>query len=79
VLRQPVDITVEVRDGLWIHECAPLGIVAYAPTRAESLNAFRLDFAVCWDSVAQESDENLTEDARDLKRALLDLVEHVEE
>jgi hypothetical protein len=37
-----------------------------------------MDFAACWDLVAQEDDEKLTADARELKRKLLDLVEKVE-
>ncbi|MBM4083615.1 MAG: hypothetical protein FJ272_02400 [Planctomycetes bacterium] len=78
-LREHIQIQVDFRDGLWIHEYAPLGILAYAETRAESLNAFRMDFAACWDFLAQEGDHGLTEDARVLKAKLLSLVERIEE
>lgn len=78
-LREAIEIKVDLRDDLWVNEYEPLGILAFGPSRAESLNAFRSDFAACWDCVAQESDENLTADARTLKRKLLDLVEGVEE
>jgi hypothetical protein len=37
-----------------------------------------MDFAACWDLVAQEDDENLAADAIGLKRKLLSLVEKVE-
>ncbi len=74
-LRQPIQVRVDFHDNLWIHEHEPLGILAYAPTRAECLEMFRMDFAAAWDAVAKEEDRNLTEDARALKRKLLDLVE----
>lgn len=75
-LRRPIQIRVDFHESLWIHEYEPLGILAYAPTRSESLEMFRLDFVAAWDAVAHEDDTNLTEDARTLKRALQDLVEH---
>ena len=78
-LRERVTINVDFRDGLWIHECESLGIMGYGPSRSESLNAFRMEFASCWDYVAQEDDANLTLDAQDLKKRLLALVELPEE
>jgi hypothetical protein len=78
VLHKPIQIRIDCQDGIWIHEYEPLGILSYAPSRAESLDAFRMDFAACWDLVAQESDEKLTADARELKRKLLNLVKKVE-
>jgi hypothetical protein len=77
-LRNKIQIRVDFRDGLWIHEYEPLEILSYAASRAESLNAFRMDFAACWDLVAQEDDMNLTTDAQKLKRKLLSLIEKVE-
>ena len=78
-LRSPIQISVGLRDGLSIHECASLGVIAYGASPAESLEAFRADFAACWDSIAQEDDANLTLDAQQLKRTLLALVDCVEE
>jgi hypothetical protein len=78
-LRERIEIAVDLRDNLWIHEYEPLGITALGHSRAESLNAFRLDFAACWDSIAQEDEKNLTADARQLKAKLLQLVERVED
>jgi len=76
-LRSPIEIVVDFRDGLWIHEYAPLGVLAYGESRQESLEAFRTDFAACWDSLAQEDDASLTGDARELKRRLVQLVQTV--
>jgi len=77
-LKRPIQVAVDFQDGLWLHEFEPLGIVAYAPTRAESLDAFRADFTACWDEIAQEEDANLTRDAVALKGRLLDIVDHEE-
>jgi hypothetical protein len=77
-LQSAIEIKVDLCDGVWTHEYKPLGILGYAESRAESLEAFRTDFAACWDSIAQEPDENLTGDAQELKRGLLALVDCVE-
>ena len=77
-LRRPIQIRVDFNDNLWIHAYEPLGILAYAPTRSESLEMLRMDFVAAWDAVAHEDDANLTEDARALKGALRDLVQSEE-
>lgn len=78
-LTTPIHVNVDFRDGLWIHECEPLGILAYGESRGKSLNAFRMDFAACWDLVAEEDDANLTVDARELKQKFRELVQEVQE
>jgi hypothetical protein len=78
VLHQPIQLAVDFQDGLWIHEYEPLRITAFAGTRGESLEAFRMEFAALWDYVAQEQDDRLTPDARLLKAQLRELVERDE-
>src|SRR5437879_114562 len=63
-LREPIEVGVEFHDGLWIHKATAFSILAYAPTRRESLNSLCMDFAALWDHIALEEDANLTEDAR---------------
>ena len=77
-LRRAIEIKVGFHEGLWVHEFEPLCLLAYAPTRSESLDALRQNFVAAWDEIAQEDDTNLTDDARDLKRRLLDVVERVD-
>ncbi|MFH0809572.1 MAG: hypothetical protein V2A77_03750 [Pseudomonadota bacterium] len=77
VLRRPMQIRNDFQDGLWIHEYEPLAIYSYGATRAESLDAFRAEFAACWDLIAQEEDKLLTEDARELKQTMKAIVEEV--
>jgi hypothetical protein len=78
-LREPIRVESNFSEGIWVHEFPPLGIHAFGASRAESLKAFRMDFAACWDLLASEKDENLTGDAQDLKAKLLALVEDVEQ
>jgi len=77
-LSEPMQVHVDNHDGVWVHEYEPLGIIAAGDTRAESLDAFRMDFAACYDLIAQEEDGHLTLDARELKKRMLALVERVE-
>lgn len=79
MLKQSLHVDVQFRDGVWVHECEPLGILAYGQTRTESVEAFRQDFAACYDVIALEADENLTDDARELKVRINDMVQKVEE
>jgi hypothetical protein len=78
ILKNPIRILPDVLDGVWVHEYEPLGIIAYGRTRSESLEAFRMEFAVLWDEYGQEDDQNLTEDAKELKSAIKNLVSLVE-
>ncbi len=78
VLRQAVHISVEFSDGVWVHHLAPLGIIAYGHSRLESLDAFREEFAAIYDSIVQEDEAKLTEDALELKATMQGLIESVE-
>lgn len=76
-LRQPVDVTVSVEDGLWINETKALSIVAVGDTKDEALRSFRDDFSILWDQIASAPDDSLTGDAIGVKRVLSDMVESV--
>jgi len=76
-LREPIEVLVDFRDGLWIHQSKDLSILAYAPTRRASLMSFCMDFAALWEHIAKEEDANLTEDAETLKRKFHQIVSAV--
>jgi len=78
-LKERISVEVDFREGLWVHEYEPLGMHGFGTSRAESLMAFRTDFAACWDEIACEADKNLTPDARDLKEKLRKIVDKVED
>ena len=77
-LRKPIRVHEYEDDGVWIHECKPLGIFAFAEDRLESWQTFVEFFECNWDSVAQERDSKLTLDAQELKRKYLEIVESVD-
>ena len=77
-LAHPIACVIEKQDGLFFTEDAHLGIIAYGDSREEVLREFSNEFAVLWDIIAEEEDSLLTEDARLLKRRLIELVRKVE-
>ncbi len=79
VFREPIPVEGEFSDGVWLYTYEALGISGYGTTLSEALEAFRMDFAACYDTIAQEDDRNLTGDAQHLKAALLQLVERAED
>ena len=66
-------LTIEVRraDDLYTFENELLGIVGYGKTRDEARDAFNMEFACCWDSVAMVDDAAiLTPDAERLGNSM---------
>ena len=78
VLSEPIYIDQRYEGGAWICRFEPLGILAYGSSFEEAYGAFQMEFACCWDEIACEDDTHLTEDAKELKRKLCDLVTKVE-
>jgi len=76
--RHPLRVTDHEKDGLWVHECKALNLLAYAESRPESWRVFAKKFESVWDWIVQERDSKLTPEAQRLKRAYLDLVEAVD-
>lgn len=74
LLNEQIQIEQNFRSGIWTCEFKPLGIFGYGESRHEAVSSFRRDFAVCYDDIAQEEDENLTLDAQELKQKLLGLI-----
>jgi len=77
-LAHPIARVIEKQDDLLLCEDAHLGIIAYGDTREEVMREFSNEFNPLWDIIAEEEDALLTEDARLLKRRLIELVRKVE-
>ena len=77
-LAHPIVCIIEKQDDLLFYEDAQLGIIAYGNTPGEVMREFSNEFAVLWDIIAEEKDSLLTEDARLLKRRLIEMVRTVE-
>jgi hypothetical protein len=76
--RDAVRVTDQEKDGLWIHECKALNLLAYAANRRESWRVFAMKFESTWDWLVREKDSRLSPEAQKLKRLYLDLVEAVD-
>lgn len=70
-LRKPLTLHFHFEDGLCVCEFEPLHIFAHGKTVQEAFDAFQVEFAACWDGIAQEENAHLTGDARELKQQLL--------
>ena len=77
-LAHPIACTIEKQDDLLFCEDAHLGIIAYGDAREEVMREFSNEVNTLWDVIAEEEDALLTEDARLLKRRLIELVRKVE-
>ena len=73
-LTKPLCIQESYEQGVWSRRFDSLAILAYGQSREEAMETFCEEFACCWDQIACEQDDNLTADAQDMKRELLDLV-----
>jgi len=54
----------------WVFESKGLGLIGFATEQQEALQAFRQDFAACWDNIALADDSELAKDAIAFKRSL---------
>jgi hypothetical protein len=76
-LAHPIACVIKKQGDLLFCEDAHLGIIAYGDTREEVMREFSNEFSALWDIIAEEEDALLTEDARLLKRRLIELVRKV--
>jgi hypothetical protein len=67
-------VNVTNTDGGWVFKSEEPSIVGFGLQRQEAHQAFRQDFATCWDVIASKENSRLTLDAIDLKTSLKSLV-----
>ncbi len=77
--KTPLEV-VEGRHGrYYTHEAEALGLLSHGATRQESWDSFIALFESDWDQIAMARDSKIDKAAVPLKRALLRLVESVDE
>jgi len=72
-LREPIMAAVTVSESIVSCEYEPLHLLGYGKSLDEAIAAIKYDFVVAYDEIAEEDDENLSADAKDLKAALLSI------
>lgn len=78
-LKEAIQLGIEYEpdQGWVVVEYRPLSILSGAETLAGALESFREDFAMLWDTIAQESSEALSGDAKLLKKQMQQMVKHI--
>jgi hypothetical protein len=76
-LSESIILKRSAENGLIYIESRPLSILSYGSSVLEAVYSFCEDFATMWDVIAQDDDNTLTEDARQVKRYLTGLVKDV--
>lgn len=78
-LREQIMCGILIEDGMYILEYDPLRLRVAAESRDDVIKEFRQEFSMLWDEYAQAEDSELTEDAQEIKKHLLDIVQEVTE
>lgn len=76
-LKEPIEITPNFEDQAVIFEYPKLNIIATGTTRDEAVMELQSDIYWLWKEYTEENDDNLTNDAIELKRFLKDIVAEV--
>jgi len=77
-LRQPVDLEIRSERGHSLAAYPALDIVGYGDDELTALESFADQFGSTWHSIALAADAELTRDARQIKKRMLNLVDRVE-
>jgi hypothetical protein len=77
-LRQPVDLEIRSKRGHSLVAYPALDIVGYGDDELAALESFADQFGSTWHSIALAADAELTRDARQIKKRMLNLVDRVE-
>jgi hypothetical protein len=75
ILKDAISVSLDYRNGVWVYEYDPLGILAYASTRRLALRNLREEFFFLWDDLRTSADGDLTLDAQELKKRVTDLIQ----
>ncbi len=77
-LNREISLQLSFSEGWWEGICEELNIFVSSTDPEDCIRDFQEEFYVLWEEYANEDDENLTADARELKYKILELVKGVE-
>ena len=77
VFNKKLVVRVTREEGGWVFRLDEPELTGFGHKRSEADMAFRQTFVACWDNIAQEDDENLTQGAINMKRTLLALAKEI--
>lgn len=73
-LNETLPIVFVEDGGRWVCEYEPLGLMGYGDNLCEAFRLLQEDLVATYDELAEEPDEALTEDARELRNQIVGLV-----
>ena len=79
ILKKPVTCSMKHQNGLWMYECPRYGLHTFSENKIEALKQFNEEFAFLYDGLIHEPDDNLTQDAIELRDLLKSGVLKVED
>ena len=74
VLKRPLEVRVDVEDGVYLLSYPDLEIEVSGATQAEAEKAFHFAFYSLYEHTGMEYDENLTDSAKQIKKGILSLM-----
>lgn len=76
-LRRALAASIRKESGVWSCQEDHLGVMGYGDSREKALADFMEDFAVAYDGLVGKPDSLLTEDARELRDVLANMVARI--
>lgn len=70
ILKKSATCSLKHQNGLWMYECPRYGLHAFSENKPEALQQFNEEFAFLYDGLINEPDDNLTQDAIELRDLL---------
>lgn len=74
VLKRPLEVRVDVEDGVYLYSYPDLEIEVSGTTQEEAEKAFHFAFYSLYEHTGMEYDENLTDSAKQIKKGILSLI-----
>lgn len=70
ILKKSTTRSLKHQNGLWMYECPRYGLHTFSENKQESLQQLNEEFAFLYDGLIHETDDNLTQDAIELRDLL---------
>lgn len=70
ILKKPATCSLKYQNGMWIYECPRYGLHTFSENKQEALQQLDEEFAFLYDGLIHEPDDNLTQDAIELRDLL---------
>ena len=67
ILKKPATCSLKYQNSLWMYECPRYGLHTFSENKQDALQQFNEEFAFLYDGLMHELNDNLTQDAIELR------------